>query len=168
MLTFSNSCSIQPISKRAKAKLNVDLFLCGSLFSWILAPHILVALRILNSNFCLQAQCEHHKLGTTACCLVSMNHARNWQCAKEKMVAIMGFTSMHFSFLLEINPSSPGFMGCSQMSSNGCLVFYILFIFYGYPWQKVWFLTSYSIVDIIGRSIINIFCKGPDNKCSWL
>lgn len=62
ILVFSMPCSVLMTSRRPNVKLNIGLLLSGSLFTWILAPQIQVALRILNSDFCLQAQCGYDKL----------------------------------------------------------------------------------------------------------
>lgn len=136
----------------------IGLLFYDFILTYILTSHILVALIILNSNFYLQAQCCH-MAGTVGFCMVFVNHAGNQEMIVEKMVVDIRFTSMHFSSLLEINSSSPGFLGCSQKPLNSYLVsfvclFCILFVFYGCLSQKIWFHTSYSIVDMGGRSLL--------------
>ena len=85
ILVFQNLSSFKvtflplvPFSQylRAKAKMYVGLLSYDFIFSWILTPHILVAVIILNSDFYFQAHC-YHMVGTVAFCMVFVNHAGN-------------------------------------------------------------------------------------------
>lgn len=122
-----------------------------SLFPRILVPWALVGLAVFNSNvFVSPAQCDCYKLYDAAFCLSSIPQLWMSKCPQCQCRENIGPTSVLFSSLWDLHPSSLVYICCTLMPSNSwgggvSFFFCMLSSFLFFVYVLVWYLLEAEI-----------------------